>query len=79
MGNLMVADIRDPTEDTGKGEGGTVLGRNLRDRTTGAVQDEVAVEAVTLVGDRMGIKLEAEVREGVMVTTQTPPTRMDRG
>ena len=30
-------------------------------------------EAVTLVGDRKGLTAGEEVREGVMVTTPTPP------
>ena len=39
----------------------------------GVAQDEVAEEAVTLVGDITGITAEAELRKGVMVTTPTPP------
>ena len=73
----MVAEIGDPMEDTEKGAGGTVPGRTRRDRTTRAAQDAVAEEAVTLVGDRTGIITETEVREGVMVTTPTPPNRTD--
>ena len=69
----MVADIRDPTEDSRKGSGGAVPGRNWRDRTTGAVRYAVSEEAVTLVGDRKGLTAGEEVREGVMVTTPTPP------
>ena len=42
----------DPTEDTGKVAGVTVTGRTRRNRTTGAAQDAVAEEAVTLVGVR---------------------------
>ena len=69
----MLAEIGDPTEDTGKGEGGTAPGINWRDRTTGAAQDAVAEEAVMLVGYRTGITAEAEVRREVMVTTPTLP------
>ena len=74
----MVEEIGDPTEDTGKVAGGTVPGITRRDRTTGAVQDAVAEEAVTLVGDKTGMKAELEAREGVMVKTPTPSTRTDR-
>ena len=42
-------------------------------------QDLVVDDAVTLVEDRTEITEEADVREGVMVTTPTnPPTRTDR-
>ena len=61
----------DPTGDTGKGVGETVS-ETWRDRTTGTAQDSVAGELVTLVGE-MEITAEAEVREGVMVTTPTSP------
>ena len=74
----MVAEIGDPTEDTGKGAGGTVP-ETRRDGTTGTTQDLVAEEAVPLVVDRTEITVEAEVRGGVMVTTTTlPPTRTDK-
>ena len=36
-------------------------GRNHTDRLTGATQDEVLEEAVTLVKDSTGLKVEAEV------------------
>ena len=68
----MVEEIRDPTGDTGKGEGGTVP-ETRRDRTTGTAQDFVVEEAVTLGGDRKKITAEAELREGEMVTTPPPP------
>ena len=47
----MVAEIRDLTEDTGKG-GGRELPETCRDTTTGTAQDLVVEEAVTLMGDR---------------------------
>ena len=56
---------------------GLVPGRTQRGRTTGAAQDMVAEEAITLVGDRTVIPEEAEVREWVMVTT-LPPSPNDR-
>ena len=48
----MVAEIGDPTEDTSKvaGGDGAVTSRNWRDRTTGAVQDVLTEEALTLEG-----------------------------
>ena len=73
----MGAAIKVPTEDTGKGTEVMAPGRTRRDRTTRVAQDAVAEEAVTLVGDRTGIITETEVREGVMVTTPTPPNRTD--
>ena len=73
----MVAEIGDPTEDTVKGAMGTVP-ETQRDRTMGTAQDLVAKEVVTLVGDRTEITVEAEVCEGRMVKTPTPPTRTDR-
>ena len=73
----MVAEIGYPTGDTGKGAGGKVT-ETRRDRTTGTAQDLVAYKVVTLVEDRTGITLEAEVHEGGMVTTPTPsPNRTD--
>ena len=36
-------------------------------------------EAFTLVGDRTGLTVKAEVPKGVMVTTPTDPTKTDRG
>ena len=73
----MAAEIGDPTEDTGKGAGGTVPGITRRYRTTGAAQDEMTEDAVTLVGDRTGITAEADLSEKVMVTTPPlpPPPR----
>ena len=68
----MVAKIGDPTGDTGKGAGGTVP-ETRRKKTTRTAQDSVADKAVTLVGDRTEITAEAEVREGGMLTTPTPP------
>ena len=47
----MVADIRDPTGNTGKGEGGTVA-ETWRDRTTRMAHDLEADKAFILVGDR---------------------------
>ena len=42
-------------------------------RTTGAAQDAVSENAVTLVGeDRAGTTPESEVRNGVVATTPTP-------
>ena len=72
----MVAEIGDPTGDTGKGSGETAP-ETWRARTTGTAQDSVADKVVTLVGE-MEITTEAEVCEGVMVTTTTPPTHQDR-
>ena len=62
----------------GKERGGGIPGRNRRDRTTGVAQDAVAEEAVTFVVDRTEITAEAEVREGLVVTTLTPPQNIDR-
>ena len=73
----MVAEIRDPTGDTGKGAGETVP-ETRRERTTGTAQDLVADEVVILVGKRTEITVEAEVRKGEMITTPTPTTRTDR-
>ena len=69
----MLAEIGDPTGDTGKGAGGTVP-ETQRDRTTGTAQDLVAEKVVTLV-EETEITAEAEVRKGEMVTTATPPPR----
>ena len=80
--NLTGAAIGDPTEETGKGTGGTSPSRTRRDRTTVVAQDVVVEEAVTLVEDKMGQTAEADVCEGVMTITPTPPpppTRTDRG
>ena len=67
----MVADIGDPMGDTGTGAGDMVP-ETHRDSTKGTAQDLVANEVVTLV-EETGITAEAEVREGGMVTTPTPP------
>ena len=67
-----MAEIWDPTGDTEKGARETVP-KTQRDRTTGMAQDLVADEAVILVEDKTEITVEAEVREGGMVTTPTPP------
>ena len=67
----MVAEIGDPTGDTGKGAGKTAP-ETWRDRTTRKKRDLVAEKVVTLVGE-MEIMAEVEVREGEMVTTPTPP------
>ena len=48
-------------------------GRTRTYRLTGAAQDTVPEEAVTLVGDSTGLTAEAKVREGAMVSTLTPP------
>ena len=56
----MVAEIKDPTGDTGKEAGGKVP-ETRRDRTTGTARDLVADEVVTLVVE-MEIMAEAEVR-----------------
>ena len=58
IGNLMVGEIGDPTEDTGKGAGGAIPDRSRRDRTTGAAQYAVAEEAFMLVGGRTEITVE---------------------
>ena len=68
-----MAEIGDPTGGTGKGAGETVP-ETQRDRTTGTARDLLADEVVTLVGE-MKITAEAEVREGVMVSTPTPPQK----
>ena len=73
----MVAETGDPTEDTGKGAGGTVP-ETRRDRSMGTAQVLMADEEITLVGDRAEITAEAEACEGGIVTTPTPPTSMDR-
>ena len=67
----MVAEIRDPTGDTGKGAG-EMVPETQRDRTMGTAQDSVADAVVTVVGE-MEITAEAEVHKGGMVTTTTPP------
>ena len=46
----MVAEIRDPTGNTGKGAGETVS-ETWRDRTMGTAQDLVVEKVVTLVGE----------------------------
>ena len=49
------------------------------DRTTGAVQYEVSEDAITLVGEERTVKTEdAEVSEGVVVTTPPPSTKTER-
>ena len=45
----------------------------------GAAQDAVAEEGILLARDRMGQTSEAEVREGGMEITPSPPTKTDRG
>ena len=72
----MVADIGDPTGDTGTGAGHTVP-ETQRDRTTETAQYSVAYGVVTLV-EETGITAEAEVREVEMVTTPTTPPDQDR-
>ena len=67
----MVAEIRDLTGYTGTGAGDTVP-ETQRDSTTDTAQYLVADKVVTLV-EETGITAEAEVREGAMVTTPTPP------
>ena len=67
----MVAEIGDPTGDTGKGAGGTVP-ETWRDRTMGAAQDSLEDDVVILVGE-MEITAKAEVCNGEIVTTPTPP------
>ena len=69
----MVAEIGDPTGETGKGAGETAP-ETQRDRTTGTTRYLVADEVVNLVRE-MEITTEAEVREGEMVTTPTPLTK----
>ena len=66
----MVAEIRNPTGNTGKGEGETVP-ENRRERNMGTLRDLVADKVFNLVGETE-ITAEAEVCEGEMVTTQTP-------
>ena len=60
----MVAEIGDPTGDTGTGAVEAVP-ENRRDRTTGTARYLVAEILVTLVED-MEITAEAELREGGM-------------
>ena len=67
----MMANIRDPTGDIGKGSWEMVL-KNRRDRTMGTAWDLVAGKVVTLVGE-MEIPAKAKVSEEGMVTTPTPP------
>ena len=55
----------------GKEWGGTVP-ETRRDRTTETARDLMADKVVNLVGE-IEIKAEAEVCEGVMVKTSTPP------
>ena len=57
--------------DNGTQAGDTVT-ENQKDSTAGTVQYLVADEMVTL-GEETGITAEAEVHEGVMVQTPTPP------
>ena len=71
----MLAEIGDPTGDTGTGAG-EMVPETWRDRTTGTARDLVVEEVVTLVGD-MEITAEVEVREGEMVTK--PPTPHQEG
>ena len=70
---LTRAAIGDTTEDTRKIMEGTAPGRTQKDRTTGAAQDAMVEEAVTLVGDRTGQTAEAEVCEEVTEITQPSP------
>ena len=72
----MVAEIRNPTGNTGKGEGETVP-ENRRERNMGTLRDLVADKVFNLVGETE-ITAEAEVCEGEMVTTPTPPTKTGR-
>ena len=52
------------------------LGRTYKDRLMGEVLDVFLVEAATLEGGgRTEIIADAEVREGAVVTTPTPPPR----
>ena len=67
----MVAEIRDPTGDTGTGAGDTVP-ETHRDITMVTAQYSVADDVVTLV-EETEITVEAEVHKGEMVTTPTPP------
>ena len=67
----MVTDTGDTTGDTGTRAGETVQ-ETQGGRTTGTARDLVADEVVTLV-EEMEITMEAEVHQGAMVTTQTPP------
>ena len=73
----MVAEIGDPTGDTGTGAGET-LSETHRDRTMGAAQNLVAEKVVPLMVE-MEITVKAEVREGGMVTTPTPPPSTNTG
>ena len=67
----MVAEIGDPTGDTGTGAGHTVP-ETQRDRTTGTAPNLVVDEVVNLV-EETEIMAEEEVSEGGMVTTPTAP------
>ena len=67
----MVAEIRDPTGDTGTGAGDTVQ-ETQRDITMGKERYLVADEVVTLV-EETGTTAEAAVQEGDMVQTLPPP------
>ena len=58
----MVAEIRDPTGDTGTGAGDTVP-ETQRYSTMGTAQYSVANKVVPLV-EESGITVEAELREG---------------
>ena len=71
----IVAEIVDSTRDTGTEAGETVL-ETWRDKIKGPVQDLVVDEVVTLV-EEMEITMEAEVHQGAMATTQTPPPQQD--
>ena len=75
----MEAAIGYPMEDNGTGTEGMETGRTQTNRIMGAAQDVVWGEAATLGGeDRTGTTAEAEVSEGVVVTTPSPPTKTDR-
>ena len=70
----MVAEIRDPTGDTGTGAGDTFQ-ETQGYSTTVTAQDSVADKVITLV-EETGITAEPEVHKGTMVTTPTlPPTK----
>ena len=74
---MMVAEIRDPTRDTGIGAGDTVP-ETQRDKTMGTAQYLVADKVVTLVKETEILEY-TEVREGEMVTTPTPPLPIKTG
>ena len=66
----MVAEIRNPTGDTGEGGGG-MFQETQRGITTVTAQDLVAYSVVTLVEETV-ITAEDEVPEEAIVTTPTP-------